>query len=1271
MPQALLYADERSLAAYLGGAALVQPALAETPCRAVALAERDDGGPTRALLFADDELDLPEPPESAAGTRLCSAAYDAEGGTLTVPEGRRRVKLAVDEETCRGRLAQVLRPLPWLRPPEHPELVYLCEPGKAFAELVSEHLELGRDQLRYAPVRGEELGLRLLLEVSEPSWFILERWAPRHDRVRAFRRLSGTLGPRRVFLEWGYEHPLESALIDPADEDVLLLIDREGRHLSARQDHFADVGDALALDPATLETEELVPGEEPERIAVPLRLEGRVTPLDPELWLLPIGQRERLEQLLTQTPEEELRNLMVACLSDAAGERFFAVREVLTGRAPRLLPLGSEAYAPMAGLPNLLVPCDLVVAPPLSNDRYARAFGLTPGALTILAERGEGDAARLLVRRIEERAFQPIERIVDFVVDADAERVEQVVLAAPFDLGEFAEEDLVPAAVEERPRRETPPAPQPDREPARDAGPTRPARPRERGLLQRIAGLFGPGEEEAAQAPPTEADPRRQEIAALQERIVLEEATPSDWWRLSVLLQADDQPDDALLAAENALWDLRGDEADEALRELAGLFGQPGASPQTTADLYQRLFAYRSEVASIAGGAGQAERYRAATEAVYALLHEWEGRLRKKSRWLLWSLVLRETRDAIEEERQREDLLSELVLRGIEEREVPPFVRRVLLDYYGHKAATGSGAAEALAFLEGAQRYAASLDHPALRAEALAHVAWALAELGEPQRAHEAALLADRHANDTSGAPAHLAFRARAGARVGAVLERVSGRDKGRKHLEKGLATVLKLLEEGRDNTQEYADGNKGFAHWFGVLADALGAQPRHDDPLLQRGLEELVRRPPDKQVQVLTTAARDLQRLGAAPQARQLGRDLLAQESLRLMHLEDAVKALEVLGEGQPVTAADAERIEAALLERADDIDEFSIDMLLTALRAQDHVDPWEVTERLRGELAARGHDYAGRLVRLAGLRRLAERRDRQRGPERLVEALEDAWGHEGGRPPGTERMRLVVRLAALVPAFGMRERGLGILNGIKERAVEEKDVFIRNELLMATAEAASKLGESRDSLDLIQEVAERAVQSFETQQRGWSSPTWVLFETLQKCVKGAAAMGDSRRGLALVRQVADAARAALKQASGSHDVGRYFYCQTLVLCGPAALELGDREAAEVLFQESFSRLTEFQGQDLIDLLNEAKDIAGELDGAHRYQLARQVLEAAQAPRDSGDLFERFAVDLTAGIARTMVQGESAYAAALKRWKGGEERAIRDRVALERPSQS
>lgn len=161
-----------------------------------------------------------------------------------------------------------------------------------------------------------------------------------------------------------------------------------------------------------------------------------------------------------------------------------------------------------------------------------------------------------------------------------------------------------------------------------------------------------------------------------------------------------------------------------------------------------------------------------------------------------------------------------------------------------------------------------------------------------------------------------------------------------------------------------------------------------------------------------------------------------------------------------------------------------------------------------------------------------------------------------------------------------------------------------------------------------------------------------------------GVAELGESRRGLELIGRVAQTAREALDgdadEAGGS---GAYFYCRALVTCGRAALALGDAAAADRHFDEAFTRLSALNNYDLIDLLQETGAIAGQLEGASRYALARRVLEAAEAPVDAG-AHDRFAVELVEQVATETVRGESAFASALKRWRGREERAIRDRVA-------
>src|SRR5262249_22789736 len=150
-------------------------------------------------------------------------------------------------------------------------------------------------------------------------------------------------------------------------------------------------------------------------------------------WVLPAEERGRLERLLAQTPEEELKNLLVALVTQPEKQqkpqRLLLVREVLSGRAARLLPIGGQGYAAVPGLPNLFVPCDLTIAPPLRNDRYARAFAVKAGEIALLDDLGAGATGQGSIRifRVDESSFRPIEAVVDFVVDGDSLRLEGLI----------------------------------------------------------------------------------------------------------------------------------------------------------------------------------------------------------------------------------------------------------------------------------------------------------------------------------------------------------------------------------------------------------------------------------------------------------------------------------------------------------------------------------------------------------------------------------------------------------------------------------------------------------------------------------------------------------------------------------------------------------------------------------------------------------------------------------------------------------------------------
>lgn len=1269
MAQLLLYEDSRALSAYLAGAALLDPDLPDTQCAHLGLDEGQQG-----LLFVE-AIGLPV--DQTRGTRLVPATL--EGGKVRWQEGETRGETECGPSCA---LAQAVPPVPTPAIPTRAEVLYLVHPGQPFARLITHHLELGIDDLRYASVHTSA-GERIAVEVTRPSWFLLERWLSDFAGEAAiYRRLDGVLGPRSIYVEWGYQHPLESWLREPADDQSMLLIDASGLHQTLTRGQLSDVGEALRLDPTAFPTEELSAAPAPELLEVKLRLESRTVPQSPELWILPAKDRARLETLLTQTPEEELKNLLVACVEDAQGERLLCVREVIAGRAPRLLPLGQRAYAPLEGLPNLLVPCPDAIAPTLSPDRYGKAFGVGPGVLTVLdrhPDDADASASRIRVTRIPLPAFGQVERIVSFVFDGHAKELEAALLASPFDLGSFAEEDLVPPMVKraksEPALRKPEPAPAPE--------PTKAAPKPKNKLLARLMRPFQrptTAAPEAVEAVTTE-DPRREEAAAIEREIALGTPQASHWLRLGQLGFELDETSQGLSAFEHGLWLLEGDEAAAAEEELKRL-AQTGASEEgvtSTKDLYARVLAYRDEVAR---QGNDADAYRRATEAIYALLRSEEGRLRKKSRWLLWRQVLLETGDSVEAERQREALLSDLVLRGVEEREVPLFVPRVLLQEHGQQAAAGSRAQGALAFLRQAESFTTSLPHPAVQAVSLAHVAWALAELGQAERATQLAQRSSDLAASRAGTPPYLAWRGEAQARVGSVAARTGGREAGRPALTSSLETIrgeLRAHPEPRD-----ADGTrarKALVAWLGVVAELWGSEMSRD-PLLAQALDAIGELALSVRSNVLLQARRDLELLGLGAQARAMLAALIQPNQLKeaerasqdmsttpmahnhhdayRTHVQNAMTALGDSGGGAGFELAEAELVVSMFKDQPELVDEFAIDPFLQALRVLPG-DPWATVQGAYDSLSAGGHLYAARLLVIAGLRRLAELHDRQRGPDLLERAIDEAWGQEGER--GKLRIRLVTRLVDLIPAFGMRERGLKLLAHVQATVeARDDDTYCKNEMLMATTLAASQLGDSNASFDLVERAAKVAMEEFKASE---GRTRHLLFDTLASCVRGAGKIADPRRGQSLVDEVAGAAEDALAE-SAPKDLGRFFYCVTLIACGSTSMLLGEAKRAAELFGSVLEHVKNLSPFDQKDLLLEAADTAAALEGDQRYTLAAQVLEGAQPIASKGNLHNAFAMQLVGRLVREMVKGEGAFANALKRWKAREERAIRDRVAHE-----
>ncbi|HZU97698.1 MAG TPA: hypothetical protein VFF73_13440, partial [Planctomycetota bacterium] len=1221
--EVLVFRDARALAHWLGGAVPRTPGLLGRPCTAYVLApDPPTPGVAPSLGIVFDGLPASALPRSETNerARLVSAEIDLEQKKLRVLAAKagilRRAQVAetfsIQETHKRPNVVQAVPLEPWAREPEDPEVIFLAPPGDAFSGLVTEHLELGKDGLRFAATEDKELGPRLLVDVARPSWFLLERWTTQqngHGEVAAFRKLPR----RRIYVAWGKRHPLEAFLVEPEASQVLL-IDGEGGYRTLKVAAWKDVGEVLALESARIESQPLETARSPDRIPVKLRLEGRPKPRDPELWLLPAEERSRLERLLAQTPEEELKNLLVT-LVERGSQKFFVVREVLAGRRARLLPIGGRAYACVPGLPGLFVPCDRTIAPPLRNDRYARAFAVRPGEITLLDEKEDG----VITSKVEEASFRPIDTVIDFVVEGDAARLQALVAQTPFELGRFAEEDLVPPEAPAEPRRRaTGKEPRDPLAATHDETPG--AQPKE-GVLSTIRGLFQPKDREArppvARTADEEENVTRAATASLERELARDPTDVTRWFSLAKLRFEAQDEEDGVSCYENALWLTRSEEEEAGLKsQLSERLGAETRADATDASaLYRAVFAYSQTVR----GTQDPDVYRALTSRIHEQLRAQEARLRKKGRWLLWREVLRLTQDRVEEERQREDVLSDLVLRGVEDREVPTFVRRRLLERYSTASESGTArTTEAIHFLRDAEAFADATDKPAHRAAAVAHVAWAYAELGESTRAKELARAAERHASEAKG-ETDKAYRARALARAAAVLERIDGPNAGRRLFQEALQAIGSGLEA---RPQRSAEERKAFPKWFHALADARGSHATVDDALVAQGIAQLEKVEPTLRSLLLDECAEPLARLGQANRGRALARALLGRSDLQLIHLEHAASALDTFEEGRPVVVEDGRRILEVVRRAPGEIDEFAPPMITSALRAETR-SPWDVADEIAQGLSRDGHAYAAAMVRLAALRRLAELKDRERGPRLLARMFEDAWAHGSNEPAredqgrDLERMRLLVRLAQLVPAFGLRGQGLETLRTLAERAGQERSLYVRNELLSACVLAAAKLGETRETMRVLEEVVDQVLAVLREARRDARQTNSFLFEALDAAATGAAEIGDSQRGLALVERVAKAAKDELSRpseprAGGPEAAGRFFFYRALIRCGRAATALGDRDAAQRYFDDALSRLGETFGCDRIDLLEDAAKAANELDGDRRYALAARVLVLA-----------------------------------------------------------
>jgi hypothetical protein len=547
--------------------------------------------------------------------------------------------------------------------PQIPVLFEVGEPAK-FAALVGEILRLGNDRQAFRWIQGpaDAPGERALLRVVGPPYYSLLSALERDNRqdVRAYVERSAG-----VWVEVGFRHPLQEMLRPPEGHLLLLRPPRDWQAVDERP--FQDVYDVLEFPvPAGRAWND---SARSEQLKVPLRLVRAGTSEPAELWVLRDRPLEQLDELVRNGDDQLLSRLSFA-VGESGGREVVALR-VRPGRkqAPPVLVLDAQAYRSYLRLPNLFLPLQTRLRPPLRRDAVRQQLAADAEQIHWLAPGTDGS---FTVETLPDRAFRPLSDWILYVLDHECRPLRAWVQSATFEFDAFV-------CREQRPPRE-----RKARKPKENATP-----PHKEGVKP-VSG--GPPEEEMRPAKEVGPGLNLQKVAPSKllvkardlETRFLEIHGPPDapgrqelWRELAEVYAALDSTADALVCGVNALWAEDsptpfpgGAAAHVWIAEHLDTFVQ---TAQPAQEEIQRLAACLLALGPSAAGSALKDRL----GAVRHFFQEHESQLPVRAVWLL-GLVLADAAagDVLALARTRDRLLERLYQNGLSpEQDLPTFLR--------------------------------------------------------------------------------------------------------------------------------------------------------------------------------------------------------------------------------------------------------------------------------------------------------------------------------------------------------------------------------------------------------------------------------------------------------------------------------------------------------------------------------------------------------------------------------------------------------------------
>ena len=315
---------------------------------------------------------------------------------------------------------------------ESTTVLFVLPETEQLAEITAEILRLGNDRQSFRVVEDGDRGRYTLLRVVAPPYYSL---------LRAFEERNG-LSPRafverhsRVWVELGFEHPLSDRLEPSPGQWVFL--DGRDTWWTVPEAPFRDIYEILTFrlpEGSTLLAEETFA----DKVDVAIRLAASSSQDMASLWVMKEDGHAQVQDLMVNSDNELIDQLSFAVASD--GKRV-VVRARNPARPP-VMVLDAVPFRRHTQLPNLFVPCDKRLHPPLRRDVVQEVFKADP-AKVIWAYPTEGDS--FLAETVDDSAFMPMSEWVQYTLDRSINAIQAWMRSHQFDFESFTTDDSLPS----------------------------------------------------------------------------------------------------------------------------------------------------------------------------------------------------------------------------------------------------------------------------------------------------------------------------------------------------------------------------------------------------------------------------------------------------------------------------------------------------------------------------------------------------------------------------------------------------------------------------------------------------------------------------------------------------------------------------------------------------------------------------------------------------------------------------------------------------------